>query len=145
MCLINSMLHPYLYKFVVVFIDDILIYSKNEEEHAKHLETLLRLLGENHLYAKLSKCIFFQIEVHYLGQVLSKEGITVAPKRIRVIMKWATPKNVDEMRSFTGLGGYYRRFMKKFSCTEYLMTSLHKKVKKFEWTKECVASFEQLK
>ena len=115
MCFMNNLWCPYLDKFVIIFIDDILIYSKNEEEHAKHLETMLRLLGENQLYAKLSKYSFFQIEVHYLGHVVSKEGITMDPKNIRDIMEWVAPRNVDEVRSFMGLEGYYRRFIRNFS------------------------------
>lgn len=79
MCLINSALRLYLDKFVIVFIDDILVYSKNEEEHAENLAAVLRLLREHQLYAKLNKCSFFQNEVHYLGHVISKEGITVDP------------------------------------------------------------------
>eukprot|EP00253_Pinus_taeda_P035159 PITA_35159 len=116
MCLMNSVLHPYLNKFVIVFIDDILVYSKNEEEHAEHLATVLRLLREHQLYAKLNKCSLFQTEVHYFGQVVSKEGIALDLEKIRVIMEWVAPKNVDE-----------------------------RKGKKFEWTKECEASFERLK
>ena len=81
MCLMNSMLHPYLDKFVIVFIDDILIYSKNEEEHAEHLAAMLRLLREHQLYAKLSKCNLFQTEVHYLGHVVSKDVIVVDPEK----------------------------------------------------------------
>ena len=115
MCLMNSVLHPYLDKFVIVFIDDILVYFKNEEEHAKHLEVALRLLREHQLYAKLNKCSFFQIEVHYLGHVVSKEGIVVYPEKIRAIMEWVAPKSVDEVRSFMGLAGYYRRFIRNFT------------------------------
>ncbi len=95
MCLMNSVLHPYLDKFVILFIDDILVYSKNEKEHVKHLAAMLRLLREHQLYAKLNKCSFFQTEVHYLGHVVSKEGITIDPGNIRAIMEWAAPKNVD--------------------------------------------------
>jgi hypothetical protein len=102
MCLMNSVLHPYLDKFVIVFIDDILVYSKNEEEHVEHLAAVLRLLREHQLYAKLNKCSFFQTEVHYLGHVVSKEGIAVDPEKIRAIMEWVAPKNVDEVRSFMG-------------------------------------------
>eukprot|EP00253_Pinus_taeda_P007966 PITA_07966 len=93
----DSVLHPYLEKFVIVFIDDILIYSKNEEDHAEHLAAVLRFLRENQLYAKLIKYNFFQTEVHYLGDVVSKEGIVVDPENIWAIMEWESPKNVDEV------------------------------------------------
>ena len=79
MCLMNNVLHPYLDSFVIVFIYDILVYSKNEKEHVDHLKTVLRLLREHQLHAKLRKCSFFQTEVHYLGYVVSKEGIVVYP------------------------------------------------------------------
>lgn len=98
MCLKNIVLCPYLDKFVIVFIDDILTYSKNEEEHVKHLGTVLWLLREHQLYAKLNKYNLFQIEVHYLEHVVSKEGIVVDPEKIRAIMEWAAPRNVDEVR-----------------------------------------------
>eukprot|EP00253_Pinus_taeda_P018954 PITA_18954 len=101
--------------FFILFIDDILVYSKNEEEHAEYLAAVLRLLRENKLYAKISKCNFFQTLVHYLGHVVSKEGFAVDPEKIRAIMEWVAPKSVDEVRSFMGLAGYYRRFIKKFS------------------------------
>ena len=102
-------------KFFIVFIGDILVYSNNEEEHAEHLATVLRLLKEHQLYAKLNKCSFFQTGVHYLGHVVSKESIVVDPEKIRAIMEWVAPKNVDEVRYFMGLTGYYRRFIKNFS------------------------------
>jgi len=143
--LMNNVLCPYLDKFVIVFIDDILIYSKNEEKHAKHLAAVLRLLREHQLYAKLSKFNFFKTEVHYMGHVVSKEGIAVDPGKIRAIMEWETPKNMDEVRSFMGLAGYYKRFIKNFSHIAYPLTSLQRKGKKFERIKEWTASFEQLK
>eukprot|EP00253_Pinus_taeda_P028904 PITA_28904 len=122
MCLMNSVFHPYMDKFVIVFIDDILVYSKNEEDYAEHLAILLRLLREHQFYDKLSKCNFFQTEVHYLGHVVSKEGIVVVPEKIRAIMEWETPKNVDVVRSFMGLASYYRRSIKNFSRIAYPIT-----------------------
>ena len=118
---------------MIVFIDDILAYSKNEEEHAEHLVVVLGLLREHQLYAKLSKCNFFQTEIHYLGHVVSKEGIEMDPKKIRVIMEWAAPRNVDEIRSFIGLAGYYKRFIRNFSWIAYPITLLQRKGEKFEW------------
>ena len=115
MCLLNSVLRPYLDKFVIVFVDDILVYSKSEEQHTKHLTTMLSLLREHQLYVNLNKCSFFQTEVHYLGHFVSKEGIAVDLEKTRAIMEWVAPKNVDEVRSFMGLASYYRRFIRNFS------------------------------
>ena len=114
MCLLNSVLRPYLDKFFIVFIGDILVYSKNEEEHVEDLETVLRLLREHEFYAKLSKCSFVQTEIHNLGHGVSKEGIVVDPKKTRAIMEWVALKNVDEVRYFMGWAGYYRRFKGNF-------------------------------
>eukprot|EP00253_Pinus_taeda_P027838 PITA_27838 len=126
------------------FLDnDILIYSKNEEEHAEHLEVMLRFLREHQLYAKLNKCSFSQTEVHYLG-VVSKEGITFDQEKIRAIMEWVAPKNVNEVRSFMGLAGYYSRSIGNFSWIAFPITSLQRKGNKIEWIEECATSFEQL-
>ena len=124
MCLMNSVLCPYLDKFVIVCIDDILIYSKNEEENSDHLVAMLRLLKEHQLHSKISKCIFFQTEVHHLGHFVSKEGIVVDPEEVRAFMEWEAPKNVDEVRSFMGLAGYYKRSINNFSHIAYPITSL---------------------
>ncbi len=97
------------------------------------------------MYAKLSKCSFFQNEVHYLGHVVSKEGIAVDLEKTRAIMEWVVPKSVDEVRYFMGLSGYYKRFIRNFSHISYPITSLQRKGKNFEWKEECEASFEQLK
>eukprot|EP00253_Pinus_taeda_P031096 PITA_31096 len=102
-----SVLRPYLDNFVIVFIDDIMVYFKNEEEHVEYLTTMLRLLREHKLYAKPNKCSFFQTEVRYLGHVVSKEGIAIDPEKIKDNMAWVAPKNMDEVRSFMGLVGYY--------------------------------------
>ena len=114
MCLMNSVFSRYLDKFVPVFLDDILVYSKNEEEHEEHLRLTLKLLREHQLYAKLSKCDFYRDIIQYLGHIISEEGISVAPvapENIEAIMNWPTPRNVTDVRYFMGLAGYYRRFI----------------------------------
>jgi hypothetical protein len=145
MCLMNGVFREYLDKFVIVFLDDILVYSKSEEEHEKHLRMVLQVLREHKLYAKLSKCIFYQKKIHYLGHIISAAGIEVDPEKIEAIRGWPTPKNVTEVRSFMGLVGYYRRFIKGFSRIASPITSLQKKGVKFEWTSKCEESFRQLK
>jgi hypothetical protein len=106
--LMNSIFMPELDKFVVVFIDDILIYSKNEEEHARHLQIVLTRLREHQLYAKFSKCMFWLEEIQFLGHVLSAKGIAVDPSKVKDILEWKPPTTVDQIRSFLGLAGYYR-------------------------------------
>jgi hypothetical protein len=145
MCLMNNVLSKFLDKFVLVFIDDILIYSKNREEHEEHLRLVLQVLREHQLYAKFSKCDFFQKQIHYLGHVLSKEGVAVDPDKIRSIMEWPTPKDVSDIRSFMGLAGYYRRFIKDFSKIGCPITALQKKGTKFLWTQQCEERFQTLK
>jgi hypothetical protein len=131
MCLMNNVLSKFLDKFVLVFIDDILIYSKNREEH---LRLLLQVLRGHQLYAKFSKCYFFQKQIHYLGHVISQEGVAVDPDKTRSIMEWPTPKDVSDIRSFMGLAGYYGRFIKGFSKIGCPITALQKKGAKFTWT-----------
>eukprot|EP00253_Pinus_taeda_P027709 PITA_27709 len=132
MCLMNIVLHPYLEMFVIIFIDDILIYSKNDEENVEHLIIVLRLIIEHQLYSKISKCCLFQTKINYLGHVVSKEGIEVGLENIRAIMEWETPSNVDEVRQFMGLSSYYRSSIRNFLWITYPITSLHQKGKKFE-------------
>jgi hypothetical protein len=105
----------YLDKFVVVFIVDILVYSKNEEEHEEHLRLVLQKLRENQLYAKLSKCEFWLSEVSFLDHVITDGGIAVDPGKIRDVLKWQPPTTVSEIQSFLELAGYYRRFIEGFS------------------------------
>ena len=111
MCLMNGIFNKYLDQFVLIFIDDILIYSKNQEEHEQHLRIVLQTLREHQLYAKLEKCEFFKTEIQYLGHIISEEGIAVDPKKIRAISDWPVPKDMANIRSFMGLTGYYRRFI----------------------------------
>jgi len=107
----NRIFRPWLDKFVVVFIDDILIYSRTREEHVDHLRVVLGVLREHQLYGKLPKCEFWLEEVQFLGHVISVKGIVVDPAKIETMLKWERPKTVTEVRSFLGLAGYYRRFV----------------------------------
>jgi hypothetical protein len=143
--LMNSVFMPKLDKFLVVFIDDILIYSKNEEEHAKHLWIVLTRLREHQLYAKFSKCAFLLEEIHFLGHVLSAKGIAVDPSKVRDILEWKSPTTVHQVRSFLGLAGYYRRFIPDFSKIVKPITGLLKNDSKFDWSSKCNEAFEQLK
>eukprot|EP00253_Pinus_taeda_P017334 PITA_17334 len=145
MCLMNSIFHPYLDRFVLIFIDDILIYSRKIEEHHEHLRMVLQTLREHQLYAKFSKCDFFKEEIQYLGHVITKDGIDVDPEKIKAIMDWPVPKDVADVRYFMGLAGYYRRFVEGFSKVAFPITSLQKKGRAFHWTPNCQKSFEQLK
>jgi hypothetical protein len=145
MYLMNKVFMEYLGKFVMVFIDDILIFSKTEEEHEKHLRMVLEKLRSNHLYAKFSKCEFWLTEVAFLGHVISTGGISVDPSKVKDVLNWMPPMNASEIRSFLRLTGYYRQFIKDFSKIVKPMTRLLEKNKDFDWTEECQVSFEELK
>src|SRR4051812_37541361 len=145
MDLMNRINEPYLDKFIVVFVDDILIYSPTEKEHEEHLRIALQVLRENKLYAKYSKCEFWMKEVKFLGHVVSEEGISVDPSKIEAVTTWKRPRNVFEIRSFLGLAGYYRRFVKDFSKLAAPLTQLTRKRVKSEWSDKCEDSFEKLK
>jgi hypothetical protein len=145
MYLMNKVFMEYLDKFVVVFIDDILIFSKTEEEHEKQLRMVLEKLRSNQLYAKFSKCEFWLTEVAFLGHVISAGGVSVDKSKVNDILNWMPPMNASEIQSFLGLVGYYRRFIKDFSKIAKPMTMLLEKNKDFDWTEECQASFEELK
>ena len=124
MDLLNHVFRPHVDQFVMVFIDDILMYSNDREDHDTHFRVVLETLRKEQLYAKLSKCEFWLREVSFLGHIVSKEGILVDPKKIEVIIEWKPPRNVTEVRSFLGLAGYYKRFVKGFSMTTTPMTRL---------------------
>ena len=145
MSIMNKVFIEFLDKFVVVFIDDILVYLKNEEEHKEHLRLVLEKLREHQLYAKFSKCEYWLKEVGFLGHVISREGIAVDPTKVQSVTDWLSPTSIGEIRSFLGLAGYYRRFIENFSKIAKPMTALLKKDTKFHWTKECEASFQELK
>jgi hypothetical protein len=145
MYLMNTLFKEYLDKFVVVFIDDILIFSKNEEEHDEHLHLVLQKLRENLLYAKLNKCEFWLKEVSFLGHIISEGGISVDPSKVKDVLSWNTSQNVSDIRSFLGLAGYYRRFIEGFSKISKPLIELLEKSKTFEWTLRREASFQELK
>jgi hypothetical protein len=132
MYLMNKVLMEYLDKFFVVFIDDILIFSKMEEEHEKHLRMVLEKLRSNQLYAKFSKCEFWLTKVAFLGHVISTGGISVDPSKVKNVLNWMPPTNASEIRSFLGLAGYYRRFIKDFSKIAKPMKRLLEKNKDFD-------------
>ncbi|XP_058111660.1 uncharacterized mitochondrial protein AtMg00860-like [Magnolia sinica] len=106
---------PYLDRFVIVCIEDILVYSKSREKHEQHLHTVLNTLKENQLYAKLTKCEFWEEELKFMGHVVNAEGIAVDPAKVEAVFKWEQPTTVTEVRSFLGTTGYYRHFIKEFS------------------------------
>jgi hypothetical protein len=145
MSLMNGVFHEYLDKFIQVFINNILIYSQTTKEHDDHLRLVLQCLQEHKLYGKLSKCSFYQLKIHYLGHVISSEGIAMDPAKVEAIMEWPMPMNVLEVRSFMGLAGYYRRFVKGFSKIANQITELQKKNRNFVWTEKCTEVFRRLK
>jgi hypothetical protein len=137
MYLMNKVFMEYLDKFVVVFIDDILIYSKTEEEHEEHLRLVLQKLREHQLYAEFTKCEFWLKEVSFFGHIIIDGGNDV--------LKWEPPRTVKEIRDFLGLAGYYQQFIKGFSKIVKPLTTLLEKDREFKWTDACQASFEELK
>ncbi|GJS70823.1 retrotransposon protein, putative, ty3-gypsy subclass [Tanacetum coccineum] len=136
---------PYLDKFVIVFIDDILIYSKTQEEHVEHLRLVLGFLKKGKLYAKLSKCEFWLREVQFLGNVINGNEIHVDPSKIEAVKNWKASRTPTEVHSFLGLAGYYRRFIENFSKIAKSLTILTQKCKTFDWGKEHELAFQTLK
>ncbi|WMV32877.1 hypothetical protein MTR67_026262 [Solanum verrucosum] len=145
MDLMNRVFKPYLDQFVVVFIDNILIFSRCSEDHDKHLRIVLNILKEKELYAKLSNCEFWLDKVAFLGHVVSTMGVKVDPSKIQAVLEWRPPKSPTEVRSFLGLAGYYRRFVKGFSIIASPLTKLLQKEVKFTWVDKCQERFETIK
>ncbi|GKB84585.1 putative reverse transcriptase domain-containing protein [Tanacetum coccineum] len=145
MDLMNRVCKPYLDKFVIIFIDDIMIYSKNKQEHKEHLKLILELLKKVELYTKFSKCEFWIPKVQFLGHVINSKGIHVDPAKIESIKDWASPKSPTEIRQFLGLAGYYRRFIEGFSKIAKPMTKLTQKKIQFVWGDKQEAAFQLLK
>ncbi|GJZ34636.1 reverse transcriptase domain-containing protein [Tanacetum coccineum] len=145
MDLMNRVCKPYLDKFVIVFIDDILIYSRNEEEHASHLRIILELLRKEKLYAKFSKCDFWIHIVQFLGHLIDNQGLHVDPAKIEAVKNWTSPTTPTEVRQFLGLAGYYRRFIEGFSKIAKPLTKLTQKNKNYVWNEEQESAFQLLK
>jgi hypothetical protein len=145
MYLMNKVFMEYLDNFMVVFINDILIFSKNEEEDDKHLCLVLQKLRENQLHVKLNKCESWLNEVSFLGHIISEGGISVDPSKVKDVLSWKTPQNDSDIRSFLGLVGYYRRFIEGFSKISMPMMKLLGKGKTFEWMPRREVSFQELK
>jgi hypothetical protein len=141
----NKMLHEFLDDFVVVFLDDILIYSKTEEEHERHLHLVLDALRKNQFYGKLKKCAFWLFEVAFLDHVINQHGIVVDPKNVAAVVEWKRPSSVSEIRSFLGLAGYYRCFVPNFSSITKPLARLLEKGVPFVWTNDCKVSYQALK
>ncbi|GJU32057.1 putative reverse transcriptase domain-containing protein [Tanacetum coccineum] len=131
----------YLDKFMIVFIDDILIYPKSKEDHEEYLKLILELLKKEELYAKFSKCEFWLPKVQFLGHVIDSEGIHIDPAKIESIKNWASPKTLIEIHQFLGLVGYYRRFIEGFLKIAKSMTKLTQKSMKFDWGEKEEAKF----
>jgi hypothetical protein len=141
----NDILSPFLRKYVLVFVDDILIYSKTLNEHATHVEAVLGVLLKHELKVKKSKCTFAKQEILYLGHVISAEGVSTDKAKIDPIVKWKPPQNVKELRRFLGMTGYYRKFIRGYGVISRTLTDLLKKGVPFVWNSDKEAAFQALK
>ncbi|XP_038887182.1 uncharacterized mitochondrial protein AtMg00860-like [Benincasa hispida] len=130
---------------VIVFIDDILVYSIDRKAHEEHLRIVLQTLCDKQLYAKFSKCEFWLKQVVFLGHVVSADGVSVDPQKVEAVVNWERPASATEVHSFLGLAGYYRRFVEDFSRLALPLTALTRKNAKFEWLDKCKQSFQELK
>lgn len=143
--LMNNVLRDYLDKFVVVYLDDILIYSSSLDEHEEHIRAVLTKLREHKLYGKPSKCELFCKEVKFVGHIVSEDGISTDPKKTRAVRDWSPPKNVSDLRSFLGFCNFYRRFVKDYSKIARPLTDMTKKKIPWQWADEQHKAFEALK
>ena len=141
----QDIFRPYLDNFVLVFFDDILVYSKSLEEHEGHVRKVLQLLRENKLYAKKSKCTFCTSQIEYLGFIISEEGIYVDSTKVKDILDWPIPTNFSEVRGFLGITGWYRVFIQNYAVIASPLTELLKKGVKIIWNDKLQASFDELK
>jgi hypothetical protein len=140
----NLVLAPFLRKFVMVFIDDILVYSPNWQSHLEHLRLVFTALRHHKFYLKERKCVFGQKELSYLGNIISGNGVATDPKKTDAMLKWPKPLNVTDLRGFLGLTGYYRRFVQGYGAIARPLTRLLQKGA-FQWTSEAEMAFQRLK
>ena len=145
MRLMNHVLRTFIGKFVVVYFDDILIYNKSLDEHIEHIQCVLAVLREQELYANLEKCTFCTNKVVFLGFVVTGQGVEVDEEKIKAVRDWTPPQNVSQVRSFLGLAGFYRRFVKDFSTIAAPINELTKKEVLFKWGEAQQKAFEELK
>lgn len=142
--LMNDIFRPFLRKFVLVFFDDILIYSTSEQEHVEHMRVVLEILATQQLYVNRKKCELGKREVSYLGHVISSKGVAMDMEKVRAIMEWETPKNLRELRGFLGLTGYYRKFVAGYAHIAQPLTEQLKK-DNFGWSDKANEAFHTLK
>ncbi|CAI7805577.1 unnamed protein product, partial [Closterium sp. NIES-53] len=145
MGLMNDIFRPFLDRFVIVFLDDILIFSKSLEEHAQHLCIVLDTLRQHRLYAKLSKCTFARSSIGFLGHIISSKGIAMDPAKVQCLADWPAPRTVAELQSFIGLAKYYRKFIFKFSHICALSTGLFRQGVAFQWGPPQQTAFSSIK
>ena len=143
--LMQDIFKPYLDDFVLVFFDDILIYSKTQEEHEDHVRKVLHLLRQHKLYAKRSKCSFYALQIEYLGFIVSQNGISVDPAKVEDIVSWPQPKTVSEVRDFLGITGWYRTYIRHYATIAAPLTDLLKKGNRIIWQQHHQESFVKLK
>lgn len=143
-CLMNAIFEAHIRKFVIIFLDDILVFSETLEEHVQHLRIVLEILREHQLYAKLSKCSFAQDHIDYLGHVISKDGVTTDSDKTEAMMNWPTPTNTTELQGFLGLTGYYHKFVPHYGIIAKPLTQQLTK-KGFQWTEQAQLAFDTLK
>ena len=143
--IMNKVFAPLLRHSVLIFMDDILIYSATLEEHILHLQQVLEIIQDNQFYIKLSKCIFAQQQLEYLGHLVTSQGVATKPSKIQAVAQWPTPSTIKQLRGFLGLTGYYRRFNKQYGMISHPLTQLLKKGVSFQWTQQCQEAFDLLK
>lgn len=139
----NEVFSPYLRKFVLVFFDDILVYSRTWDDHLHHLRTVFSVLQQNNLFLKESKCSLGQSKISYLGHIISAEGVMADAEQVEAMIQWPRPATIRALRGFLGLTGYYRKFVQNYGLIAAPLTNMLRK-NAFTWSRESIAAFEHL-